>query len=260
MLLREFPLPRRYWQQRLLLSAWAAVSCLAAIASAEEPPPAPADMQAMLDAGDVEIVFYDPVKNPRKFLGETKYDYFFRHSFQAEYEPVRVGNRTTAARIRLSKISVTATHKHKIFLPESRRGPRLWSDTLTRHEFDHVSLSIDPRIEALLQAVFQQVSQVKVPLPAGQELTGAWINQEVDKLLSARGQSVYAIVSYNNKQLDQLTEHGTKPIADRAIYFERLYTKENLDVAGFAHTGEVLELLKTESYRSLQPRYLLEAK
>lgn len=223
---------------------------------AEELPPAPVDIQSMIDAGQVKLEFYNPQTNPRRFPGETKYDYFFRHSFQADYEPVRVEGRTTGVHVRLKNVNVTATHTHTMHLPENRRGAEIWNDTLTRHEFDHVSLSIDPRIESLLLAVFLAVDQILIPLPPGEEATAALVNKEIDKLLRARGQAVYAIVSYNNRRLDQITEHGTKPIPNRESFFQRLYTKPNLDDAGFAWTGDVLEFLKSESFQMLEPHYL----
>jgi hypothetical protein len=223
---------------------------------AEETPAAPADIQAMIDAGQVKLAFYNPQTNPRRFLGETKYDYNFRHSFQADYEPVLVKGKTTSIKARLKNVTVTAKHTHTMHLPESRRGPGLWDDTLTLHEFDHVALSIDPRIKKLLEAVLLAVEEVRFPLPAGQEFSTDWLNIEIDKLLTARGQTVYALVTYNNRRLDQLTDHGTQPIPNRDAYFKRLYTKPNLDEAGFPLTGELLEFLKSESYQMLEPHHL----
>lgn len=223
---------------------------------AEDIPKAPAEMQAMIDAGEVELKFYNPQTNPRRYLGETKYDYYFRHSFQADYQPVMVKGKTTGVKAQLKNLTVSAKHTHVMHLPESRRGPGLWGDPLTLHEFDHVALSIDPRIKKLLEAVLLAVDEVKFPLPAGQELTTDWLNVEIDKLLTSRGQTVYALVTYNNRQLDQLTGHGTKPIPNREAYFQRLYTKPNLDEAGFPLTGEVLEFLKSESYQMLKPHHL----
>jgi hypothetical protein len=222
---------------------------------ADELPPAPADVQAMLDAGQVKLEFYSPQSNPRRFVGETKYDYSFRHSFEADYEPERGGGRTTV-KIRLKNVDVSAQQTHILYLPEDKRGPGLWEDPLTRHEFDHVAISIDPRIQRLLQAVFQSVEKLELPLPPGEELTAAWVNREVDELFDARGHAVYKVVSFNNLLLDRITQHGTQAIENREAFFQRLYTKPNLDEADFALTGEVLELLKSEAYRQLEPHYL----
>ena len=245
-----------YLYRSLLILSIVLAGRIPVLALAEEIPSASAEIQAMIDAGQVKLEFYNPQTNPRRFVGETKYDYNFRHTFQAEYEPVRVRGRTTSVNVRLTNVSVTAQHTHTVHLPESRRGPGLWDDPLTLHEFDHVSLSIDPRIEKLLEAVLQAEDQASFTLPPGQEVTATWVNQEIDKFLSARGHAVYTVVTYNNRRLDQITEHGTKPIPNRESYFQRLYTKPNLDEAGFSLTGEVLEFLKSEPYQMIEPRYL----
>lgn len=234
--------------------------CLSAVhcttAQEDELPPPPDDIQMLLDSGQVEIKFYDPQTNPRQFLGETRYDYSFRHNFNVNYEQTPKTGSPKGVKVSVSDITYETDIKHVIHLPESHRGPKVWEKTLTRHEFDHVAISLHPRVKLLLEEVYAEREKLEFDLPSGQKLEGKWVTQQVDKYLTERANAVFQMIPENNQKLDKLTKHGVKSIEDRAAYFDSLYQKANLDENGFPYTGEMLPLLKSEAYQKTEPLFL----
>ena len=208
----------------------------------------PETIARLLDGGSVSWRYYDPSEDKRRYPGRTEFQLAVRHKHLLKFDVVRrAGERRAVIEQRLDALKFTLTHT--IELPQEYDTPRRWERDLVLHELDHVAISTDPRPRQLIRYLYEQTTKIEVPLDADEALDGKLAQNTMNDHLDVRLKAVIAVINWNNRLLDRVSDHGNREIPECAAFFERLYTKPNLDEAEFPFTGQVLELLKSEKYR-----------
>jgi hypothetical protein len=204
-----------------------------------ERPPAPPDLQPLIKAGRVAFKFYDPQKDPRQHSGLATFKVTLTYKHRPALRRDMKGGRTR--RIVVPHFIKLAVHiRHEVLLPNDIATETFWSDTLVRHEFDHVAISSDPRVTRLLQHMLRNLRiEIAEQTLADEKRLNQLITDEVEK----RGHAIHGLLEANYLLLDQATEHGTRPLPDREAFFQSLFTKTNLDEMKFPYLGEVVDLL-----------------
>ena len=123
------------------------------------------------------------------------------------------------------------------------------------HEFDHVAISSDPRIDLLLEHLLRNISPLQLTIDNDEQLDGDWISDQINAAIDRRTEAMIDSITENYVLLDDITSHGTRAIPDRQAFFEALYTKANFDHQAFQYTGELLDLLRSPAYTEVELPY-----
>jgi len=220
--------------------------------------PPPEYFRDLINRGNVTIELYDPRGKRLAWPGVTAFDLQVKHDYRYHHSVVSRGG-TRYLRIALQVSITEKKFSHTIHLPDKHRGPEFWEEALPRHEFDHVAVSTDPRIDMLLEHLYTKLDIVDYKLGPRESPRAKLVNKVVDEILAERRQAVLELIRANYVLLDKVTAHGRLPVPERDIFYRTLYTKTNLDEQRFPFTGEVLSLLKDESYREVSLPYRWES-
>lgn len=214
--------------------------------------PAPSQYQSLIRDGETTITF---IREWPSSIGKTDFYLDLEWSFDYRYTA-----RTTAG---ITEVSVTPLNiklkprlRHVIRLPIAWHHTEVWDSRLLGHEFDHVTVSLDPRARAMLVHLCGELPAHRFSM-AGQEKPStaqlqAGINREIDR----RQFAVLDLIRANYVALDKVSRNGATAMQDRKDFFESLYTQSNLEATEFPFQKEVASLLESEAYRQLRPRYV----
>ncbi len=216
---------------------------------------APDEIKRLIKDGKVEVVYDSDPEFVKAGRGWADFHIQLKHAFR--YSPTKIKNQGRwQVKLIITKLESQIELTHLIRLPSSFKSPDVWSGRILRHEFDHVAISLDRRPLLLLKHLLEHMPSIERTLEANQqpsdELFGQWINEESDKRLTA----IKELMRQNNVRLDKLSAHGINTVPERAAFFAKLYTKENLAELKFPFVEEVLSLLETPKYQHLEPRAL----
>jgi hypothetical protein len=219
----------------------------------------PTYFQRLIEAGNVKFDFYARRPAGQRYPGRALFYLNCRDetAYRTTWK-VKDGEKQVAIRVNLK--SVTCELTHTLRLPRYLNNDRRWTNRLLKHEFDHVAISCDPRVALLVQQLYGDVKRVLTTVDADVKVDDKMVRPLIDKQYSARANAVIALIKSNYVLLDKVSRHGTAPIENRKVFFQSLFSKPNLDAAGFPYTGDVLELLKSKEYREAELLYDFGAK
>jgi len=221
--------------------------------SQTEPPaqpalPEPPDAVAKLIAdGDVTYYFFNPKREKFDFAGETTFNFRYHYRCRTRYEiidrtadditatvdrprtiPATDGAEDTeglegsrALRVSVTYDDVVLTIDHRMRLPEYVIGDKFFEHPLVRHEFDHVAISADPRLQTHLLRMLQRRNSVLiVPVPdslTDREALLAAANDAARRASKIVFDDFVAEIKIRYQELDSITKHGIRPLppADR---------------------------------------------
>ena len=204
----------------------------------------------LIDEADVSFAFYDPVRDPRQHQGYTTFHYDVRYRSAYQY-------RLNGRRIRIDPYVGWFAYQlsNEVLLPESLDHDGRWASSLVQHEFDHVAMTVDPRIRMLIEQVCRATPAIVRDVSLGAEVNGQLIDRLIHDAVEPRYQAVLDLLIANEKDLDKVTRHGRHDPPDRRAYFKALFTEPNLKQHGFPYLADVKPLLRTRGYREAQLPY-----
>lgn len=188
-------------------------------------------MEAMDADGAIARRFYDPVVQDTTD-GLTHFSVHWDGKFHYEYQ---WWTRPDGVLVEITNgFSLLDTWvSHMIRMPSGYSTTRKWYRRLLLHEYDHVAISLDGRAMMLFDALARSKAAWTVTLPVGTKITKGLVADEVRKRVRKYRAAVVKLIQHNYDVLDDLTDHGLKPLADRRAFFERCYALETLEEAGF---------------------------
>ena len=180
-------------------------------------PEPPEELAALIKRGTVSFEFYDPQVTVRSFKGETRFEY--RYSFQSKSDWKRtVQDGKPAIEIKIDYREIDLEMDHLVSLPQDMIGDDFFQRALTLHEFDHVRISSDPRLPALLKSMLRERNSrlVRVLDPEEHDFRGRPSNQDMarinKKLVQESSDAVFndfvSVVSIRYRELDRLSNYG----------------------------------------------------
>ena len=218
--------------------------CQNQAASAETPE----YFRRVIDEAGVSLVFYDPVREPRVHRGYTAFrlDMFYDASFQYRWEDGAAGRRVT---IQTEIGNLRYRISNRVELPQYLDRDDWWNNSLVRHEFDHVAMTVDPRVRMLFEHLCRNISPITRRLPRAAPVNDAVIKAIIQEEVERRYNAVIDLLIANEHALDAATGHGSRRLADRAAYFRSLLLEPNLKEHDFPFLAEVKDLLQTKAYQ-----------
>ena len=238
---------------RLTLCIGVAASVgLAAVQTATAEPPE--YFERLIKEANVTFKFYDPVREPRTHRGYTTFhlDVRYRSSYSYRWTD-RPGVRLLQVEPKIGPITYQLTNE--VQLPHSLNTDRRWTNSLVKHEFDHVAMTVDPRVRMLIEYLCHRVSGFSHRLPANGQVNDALVERLIAQRVDPRYGAVIDMLLANEKEFDVVTSHGLRELPDRAAYFQSLFTEENLKQFKFPYLSEVRPLLRKKSYREAKLPY-----
>ncbi|MDV6032327.1 MAG: hypothetical protein F9B45_20020 [Phycisphaera sp. RhM] len=190
------------------------------------PKPAP-EIAALIRHGTVRLITggqptSDAAALPvgQRLAGETRFTFRYRYDSRAQWQ---IENRRNALsqtmvsiRVRFRSIKLISTHD--VWLRSPPSADQFWDDRVVRHEFDHVRISSDPRIEKHFLDAAKELEVMRVPLSSVAGLGGKIDNAKVQALIETgmkqamNNTTDYVRIRY--RELDRLTRHGMLPLPD----------------------------------------------
>ena len=185
-------------------------------------PSPPEELRERIHSGKVRFEFYDSkvIKRPRP--GETKFEYRYEYESRSKWKLItQDGQAAIQVSVRYQDIKLERTHR--ISLPEEMIRDDLFQKPLTLHEFDHVAISSDKRLPALLESMLidRNALIVKVLNEEEDEFTGKPSPKDLSRIskqfVKDASDEVFndfvEVVSIRYRELDRISNFGLEPLS-----------------------------------------------
>ena len=208
-------------------------------------------------AGKVSVV-YEASRNLNR-KGLTEFKYIWKTNFNYNYN-YREHNGKIFLTVKV-KTAINPVVSHHIYMPEEGQG-QPWHNQLLAHEYDHVCISMDQRPTLLLSHLTSQFTLKDLPLNSKREITDKFITSQINKRLHQYQKAVEELIQANYRLLDHnaVSSHGMKKIANRELFFRKLYGAQNLANNKLKYLKKVQPFLKSRQYKNAKTHYLTETK
>jgi len=200
---------------------------------------APPGIQRLIDAGHVRFEANDQELAERKKQGLTKFKFHYDYRYRL-IQVIRIppGNSKPAsfavsANIQLAEIGWT----HEVILMKSFQPTEPWKSRLLQHEFDHVSISTDPRLRILAKECLGARIQFELPSePPAQETKESQpaeplatrINHQIQILMQQRAKEIERITQALNDRFDRESKDGIQYLSARETFFADFFSPETI--------------------------------
>ena len=214
--------------------------------------PAPQHYQALIRDGETTITFVGDLPGT---VGKTDFFLDLDWSYDYRYTAEIIDGNTSVA-VNAMNIQLKPRLRHVIRLPVAFHHAGVWATPLLAHEFDHVAVSLDPRPRALLVHLCRNLPTYRFTINGQTKPSDEPMREGINREIRRRQSAVLDLLRANYVALDKVSKHGRQAIEQRDEFFETLYTRQNLEAAGFPFLRQADSLLASQSYQRLGPRHL----
>ncbi|MEO1527897.1 MAG: hypothetical protein AAFX06_20895 [Planctomycetota bacterium] len=180
-------------------------------------PEPPKEIARLIDSGEVTFATGgEPQLDARGFpsginiVGETRFDSKYHYNSNAQWN---VNGSSVEIKVRFRSLRLVT--KHVVWLKEVPGPEAFWTDRVVLHEFDHVRISTDKRIESQFFKEVRKLSSFVVP--ASRVVTNGRVdNAKIQRAIRERVKESFERISdyvrIRYRELDRVTRHGLLPI------------------------------------------------
>lgn len=209
-------------------------------------------MRALALAGNVQTE-NGAVADPR-LNANTRFEFSVQTHWEYELSVIRRGAQMElVVNPKFQRLEIGV--KHKLRLPE---GEDVRSDryrTLLLHEYDHVAISTDMRPRMLLRQLILSIGTIRKPwtgpIPPPEKDVNMLIANEVEE----RKGTVISTVDLAYRRLDEISDHGRRPIPDRNGFFYPLFNRDFLEKMKFRYFGDAAKIFNSVDYLTAKRYY-----
>lgn len=221
---------------------------------------APPGIKRLIDLGRVTFETSDAELAARKKQGLTifRFDYRYRYRFSNSASR-KSGDSSTIVSAKISVTEILLSHRIVVgsgFEPESP-----WRSRLLQHEFDHVSISTDPRLRVLLKQVLGAPMTLELAneTPAIESATPLEqrIDSKVAALMKERVQEIERVTQAFNDHFDRESNSGVRAIQTREEFFGDFFTADSLVKLNFKFPETLDVFSKSIAKSDWKEHYLL---
>ena len=161
-----------------------------------------------------------------RLAGETRFKFRYRYDSRARWSFDRSSANSNSQSpmvnivVRFRTLKLFASHD--VWLRDVPSNESFWNDRVVLHEFDHVRISSDPRVEKLFYDSAKSLERFQVPYANVAGRGGAIEGRRVQRLIEERMKDVLTrtsdMVRIRYRELDRVTEHGLRPIPDESDF------------------------------------------
>ncbi|MFN7734296.1 MAG: hypothetical protein ACK5OB_20550 [Pirellula sp.] len=181
---------------------------------------------------------------------ETKYQYKVGDPRLDEEDKDRM-----KARVR-AKVRIPEMHlSHDLYFMSWMQPREPWSDPLVLHEFDHVSISTDPRLRQIILRVLTAPLECWARWPRGERATNESIQEAVNAAMNDRIVELERLVQTQYDALDRQSRDGRETIPDREPFFLQLYGLDSMRNCGFTFIDEMKGMIQEKPSKEVREHY-----
>lgn len=161
-----------------------------------------------------------------RLAGETRFKFRYRYDSRARWSfdrsSVNPRGQSSLVNILVRFRTLKLFASHDVWLRDVPDEEAFWSDRVVLHEFDHVRISSDPRVEKLFYDAARKLERFQVPYAKVAGRGGAIDGRLVQQLIEERMKEVLTrtsdMVRIRYRELDRVTEHGLRPIPEASDF------------------------------------------
>ena len=142
---------------------------------------------------------------------ETHYQLAFNLKYRKTWNTVRDGDQLLL-KINVNFTRVKIQQAHGIFFKVRPGETGFWENKLVLHEFDHVRISSDPKVEKLFLSRLHKASKITKELTPSTRVNNANIDTYISKHAKTIFNDVIDMVGIRYRELDRVTSNGKRPI------------------------------------------------
>lgn len=216
----------------------------------------PVNLARLVEVGNVQIEVNEAVVRAanRTAITEFSFQFQYRMRFRPAFS-AKPGDSNSSTHYRVRLYDIEWRFQHKISLSESYRPSKPWVSALLLHEFDHVAVSTDPRLAAIVESLENSDIVVKVKESSDQRMLRAAIDQAVDEYTKNFRVAIEKLVNKCYIKLDGKSQNGLKLIDARSEFFQSLYAVETLRREEFPYLDQALKAIERVQGKSLKEHY-----
>ncbi|MGB7324340.1 MAG: hypothetical protein WBD31_05675 [Rubripirellula sp.] len=142
-----------------------------------------------------------------RITGETRYRLIYHFRSKSDW---RVLGSKIVIRVRFRDVRWQTSHV--IWFENRPNTDGFWDNQLVRHEFDHVEISTDPRIEKLFRSRLRDTTVIERLIQPGVRIRESDVDKIVEDAVREMFDEISELVEIRYKELDRLTKHGQLPL------------------------------------------------
>jgi hypothetical protein len=146
--------------------------------------------------------------------------------------------------------------RHSIVLERGFQPEKPWSTPLLQHEFDHVSISTDPRFLKIGKQVLEKPMRCSVTWANQDGLAADAIDAAIKGEMSARINALERLIQTNYDALDRESRDGQANLGERFRFFEELYSMSWLRKCEFPYLDSIRIAAQDTANKEVLEHYL----
>jgi hypothetical protein len=187
---------------------------------------APGEYVRLINRGKVEIQVDDSILASYGKAALTRFQ--VKLDYKVIYRTPRAtaidGERMLLLDIRYTKRDVSVNHV--IIIPTTYSPEAPWKDRLLKHEMDHVAITTDPRLQAMVGSIFSRGFTIDVSAKVDNQQRNGDDKVRIDEFTQEIIQEIESLLQYQYDELDQASRDGLVELDDRSAFFQSLYDYE----------------------------------
>lgn len=184
---------------------------------------APGEYLRLINRGNVEIQVNDSILASYRKAALTRFK--IKLDYKCIYRPPRAstknGEKILLLDIRYTKRDLSVNHT--VIIPATYTPDEPWSDRLMKHEMDHVAITTDPRLQAMVRGIFSRGFAIEVQPNANSNLRPDDYKSQIDQFTQDIIREIEALLQYQYDELDRSSNDGLVELEDRFAFFQSLY-------------------------------------
>ncbi len=188
---------------------------------------APGEYVRLINRGKVEIEVDDSILASYGKAALTRFQ--IKLDYKVIYRAPRAttidGERLLLLDIRYTKRDVSVSHV--VIIPTTYNPDAPWNDRLMKHEMDHVAITTDPRLQAMVGSIFSRGFAIEVSANGNSERRNDDYKVRIDDFTQEIIREIETLQQYQYDELDRVSRDGLVELEDRSAFFQSLYDYES---------------------------------
>ena len=223
---------------------------------------APPGFARLISLGRVQIKIDDQRLDDARKQALThfkiKADYRYLYTQQStRVEPKNDGGYVAKINARIAVPEIEILHNISIRSGFKPRDP--WKSPLMKHEFDHVSISTDPRLLKLLKKILNGKISFEVRWTSEEQFSDELVSRAIKAEINTQIAEIERVVQANYDRLDRETRDGTMDAKDWEALFRSMYDVDSLRTLKFLYLDATKSIVQDSRDKDVLEHYSLLA-
>jgi len=223
---------------------------------------APPAFARLIELGRVQIKIDDKRLDIARKQALThfkiKADYRYLYTQQStRVDPKNDGGYVAKINARITVPEIEILHDISIRSGFNPRDP--WKSPLMKHEFDHVSISTDPRLLKLLKKILNRKISIDVRWNSDERFSDELVSRAIKAEINTQIAELERVVQANYDRLDRETRDGTMDAKDREALFTTMYDIDSLRALNFLYLDAAKSIVQDSRDKDVLEHYSLMA-